>query len=198
MSGLELAGVILGLSDPLAQSIKILRFLKTHLRSVKEIGLIIEQFLTSLLDMQSELNHLRKHLEQYHHSIPEDNYFIFKNQLTQMQSTMNTIHTSLVAMEDSAHSRIKTLMNATKWANECRSFQHQILGAQQKVLQINTFVSHMTALSNHEEKIVHSFTNYVVCFRNDSLTGKLFSYGVKPVVFLVIVFAVGKLMLKYI
>lgn len=140
MSGLELAGLVLGILGPLEQSITLFNLIRNHLKSNKTIKNIISQLISSLAHLQYDLQQLENQLQQDQKSIPQNNYITFKTHLTQLKQLLSTVHYSLIDIEQSAKNKLSRFRKATKWAEECQSIQLQINDAQHKVLQISSFL----------------------------------------------------------
>lgn len=148
MSGLELAGFVLGILGPLEQSITLVNLLRNHLQSYKTNENNIKQLIPSLAQLQNDLQQLQNQLKQYHQVIPQNNYHSFKTHLIRMQNTFNKILLSLTTMEQSAKRRVIRFRKATTWANECRNIQLQINDAQHGLLQINSFLGQTAVVTN--------------------------------------------------
>ena len=153
MSGLELAAFALGVLGPLEQSINIFKCIKNHFKSYKAIVSIINQLIPSSTHLHDELKRLEAQLKRCNKSIPPDNYQTFKTILTNIESLFWKVHESLSEMKNEAGNTLKRSVKATKWEEECKSFQSQINDAQHKLLQITSFLGQNAANTSNTTEL---------------------------------------------
>ena len=164
MSGLELAGFVLGILGPVEQCVTLINLLQSRFNSYRTYEKNIKQLIPSLCKLKRDLKQLETQLHQYNQynqSIPQHNFQIFKDHLTKMQTMFTTALECFTDIQKAGRRKIFRFRKATKWAEHCESIQSNIDDAQHKILQINSFLCQTSVVLSSAQAIVRDTNNNI-------------------------------------
>ena len=156
MSGIEMIGFVLGVLGSLEQSITIANFLRNHIKSLRENELLLQQLITSLTQLQNNIQHLEVQLRESHSSIPISNHQMLYARLHQLSLTLKNVQTSLTTIEQSLHRKFESFRKATRWNETCETIQQQLNEAQDILLQFNFFFGNNAAITSSTNTIINA------------------------------------------
>lgn len=150
MSIFELLGFILAVLSLSGPSIKIVQFMQAHIRSFFTIIFVIHKHLHVLEQHRRRLQDLRNQLIASQHSIPHTHFRILMVYMVQMENMFDTMHLSLLEMEQGADEKFHKFMNATKWAHECEIIESQLKDAENRLFFISMWFGNNTTATLEE------------------------------------------------
>ena len=159
MSGLEVVGLLLGLTGPLEQAIKSVITLRNHIQSFRSNIDIVAALLKSLNTRKHELHNLRKRLLQHRFSLEEINFQMFSDRMSEITIIFNDVQKTLLRMEQCANQNLIHFLKATSWAEECGMMKQKIEETGNSLLQIGVFLDHnitMASVVHRVDSVIQS------------------------------------------
>lgn len=146
----QIFGFIIATLNLVIISVSIAQFAKAHFGSFITISFVIHQHLHTLEQNRRRLQDLRHQLIAYQQAIFDTNFHILAASMVRMENMFDKMHSSLLDMEQYADDKIRKFMNATKWADKCRTIELELNDAENRLFFISMWLDNNTIVTFEE------------------------------------------------
>lgn len=158
MSGLEVAGFLLGILGPLQQSIELVESLRERRRAYRSNAQAIHRLLSLLNLHQQQLQHLQQQHETQEVVLPSEHRHFFERDIQQLRNLFIEMCTTLQTMDArcskrSCTARITRFCMAVSVAGECQDLTSRLENANNILCSVRSLFVMVSAMTTNTEEL---------------------------------------------